>query len=96
MNKQELEDEGREEETRNESQRAVVAARVADIKQHGGDRRSDQVANLQHEITVPEAADMFNVSEAPAPSNESNSGDPDDPGRTLLRNTIPRRSWHTG
>lgn len=46
----------------NETQRAVVASRLANMN-HGGDRRSDQVANLQFEkITQPEAAAMLSVS----------------------------------
>ncbi len=45
-----------------ESQRAVVAARVANMS-HGGDRRSDQAANMPVEISQPEAAVLFNVSE---------------------------------
>jgi hypothetical protein len=47
----------------NQSQRSVVASKIAITKEHGGDRRSDQVANMQHEITVSEAAKIFNVSE---------------------------------
>jgi len=50
----------------NESQRAMVAARVANLA-HGGDRRSDQAANLPLEVPVAEvgqarAAEMLNVS----------------------------------
>lgn len=43
----------------NESQRAMVAARIATLR-HGGDRRSDQAANLPVE-TQHEAADMLSV-----------------------------------
>jgi len=46
----------------NESQRAVVASRLANMK-HGGDRKSDQVANLPLDISQHEAAEMLNVSE---------------------------------
>jgi len=45
----------------NESQRAIVAARLANM-QHGGDRKSDQSANLPLDITQPEAAAMLNIS----------------------------------
>jgi len=45
----------------NESQRAMVAARVATLG-HGGDRKSDQAANLPVE-TQARAAEMLNVSE---------------------------------
>jgi hypothetical protein len=44
----------------NESQRAVVAAKIATMK-HGGDRKSDQDANLQ--VDRATAANMLNVSE---------------------------------
>jgi len=45
-----------------ESQRAMVAAKLANIK-NGGDRHSDQSANLQTDaISQPEAAAMLNVS----------------------------------
>jgi N6-adenosine-specific RNA methylase IME4 len=43
-----------------ESQRAMVAAKLATY-QHGGDRRSDQAANLQ--VDRPAAARLLNVSE---------------------------------
>lgn len=46
----------------NETQRAVIASKLANIT-HGGDRRSDQTANLPFEISQPEAAEMLNVSE---------------------------------
>jgi ParB-like chromosome segregation protein Spo0J len=50
-----------------ESQRAMVAARVANL-QHGGDRKPDQAANLPLEpmpppVTQAAAAEMVNVSE---------------------------------
>ncbi len=45
-----------------ESQRAVIAARLANMK-HGGDRKSVQAANRPLEISQPDAAKMFNVSE---------------------------------
>jgi hypothetical protein len=45
-----------------ESQRAVVAARLATLQQ-GGDRRSDQAANLPVEKTQASAAARLNVSE---------------------------------
>ena len=45
-----------------ESQRAVIAAKMANMK-HGGDRKSDQAANLRLEISQPEAAKLLNVSE---------------------------------
>lgn len=44
-----------------ESQRAMVAARTAKIKD-GGDRRSDQSASLHSEKTLQESAELFNVS----------------------------------
>jgi hypothetical protein len=47
----------------NESQRALVASKLATLS-HGGDRRSDQDANLQLEIPKAAiAAAMLNVSE---------------------------------
>ena len=50
----------------NESQKAMVAARLANIS-HGGDRRSDQAANLQfgpktNSLTVCDVADQLAVS----------------------------------
>ena len=46
-----------------ESQRAMVAAKLATMK-HGGDRRSDQAANLPVEKpTQKQAAEMLNVSD---------------------------------
>ena len=45
----------------NESQRATIAAKIANLT-HGGDRRSDQAANLPVP-TQAEAAEMLNVSE---------------------------------
>lgn len=45
-----------------ESQRAVVASRLANMT-HGGDRKSDQAANLPDDISQPQAAEMLNVSE---------------------------------
>ena len=44
-----------------ESQRAMVAANIATLGQ-GGDRKSDQTANLRFEITQPQAAEKLNVS----------------------------------
>lgn len=47
----------------NESQRAMVAGKIAKLP-HGGDRRSDQAANLPVESpTQAQAAQMLNVSE---------------------------------
>jgi N6-adenosine-specific RNA methylase IME4/ParB-like chromosome segregation protein Spo0J len=47
----------------NESQRGTVAARLANLT-HGGDRRSDQAANLPLEaVTQQEAASLLSVSE---------------------------------
>lgn len=47
----------------NESQRAVIAGRLATM-QHGGDRKSEnQEANLPLEMTQSQAAEMLNVSE---------------------------------
>jgi DNA invertase Pin-like site-specific DNA recombinase len=47
----------------NEAQRASVAAKLANIKA-GGDRRSDQTANLQFDsVSRAQAAEMLNVSE---------------------------------
>lgn len=43
-----------------ESQRAMVAAKLATIS-HGGDRRSDQAANLP--VGQAQAAELLNVSE---------------------------------
>ena len=46
----------------NESQRALIASKLAAMS-HGGDRKSDQVANLQLEIPKASvAAEMLNVS----------------------------------
>ena len=46
-----------------ESQRSMVAARLANLE-HGGDRKSDnQTANLQHDVSRKEAAEKLNVSE---------------------------------
>ena len=46
-----------------ESQRAMVAAEIANLS-HGGDRTSEQTANLQLEaVSRKQAADMLNVSE---------------------------------
>ena len=45
----------------NESQRAMVAAKIANAE-HGGDRRSDQAANLPL-VSQSGAAEMLNVSE---------------------------------
>lgn len=44
------------------SQRAMIAARLANMV-HGGDRRSDQAANLQFDTTQARAAQRLNVSE---------------------------------
>jgi hypothetical protein len=49
----------------NESQRALVAARLANLP-HGGDRRSDQAAILPLEISQTDAARMLNVGPRPA------------------------------
>lgn len=47
----------------NESQRGMVAAKLANIS-HGGDRRSDQAANLPvDKVSQPEAARMLNIGE---------------------------------
>jgi N6-adenosine-specific RNA methylase IME4/ParB-like chromosome segregation protein Spo0J len=46
----------------NESQRAMVAARIANM-QHGGDRRSNQAANLPLDFSQDAAATLLNVSE---------------------------------
>jgi hypothetical protein len=45
-----------------ESQRAMVAAKLAELT-HGGDRRSDQAANRPVVPTQAEAAEMLNVGE---------------------------------
>ena len=45
-----------------EAQRAHIAVNLANIK-HGGDRKSDQAANLPFEITQSEAAEKLNISE---------------------------------
>lgn len=45
-----------------ESQRAMVAAKLAKMD-NGGDRRSDQTANLQSDISRARAANLLNVSE---------------------------------
>lgn len=46
----------------NESQRGMVAAKLANMS-HGGDRKTDQAANLQLEhVTQTAAADLLNVS----------------------------------
>lgn len=48
-----------------ESQRAAVAAKLANMR-HGGDRKSDQAANLPDDhapVSQAQAADMLNVSE---------------------------------
>ena len=48
----------------NESQRAVIAAKLANMEQ-GGDRKSkNQSINLDFDMTQQQAADMFNVSRA--------------------------------
>ena len=44
----------------NESQRALVAARIANLS-HGGSRKKDQDANLRLEISQDRAAQMLNV-----------------------------------
>lgn len=45
------------------SQRAMVAGRLANMR-HGGDRKSDQTANLRVDlVSQPEAAEQLNVSE---------------------------------
>ncbi len=45
-----------------ESQRAMVASKIATVK-NGGDRRSDQKANLPTETTNAKAAELLSVSE---------------------------------
>lgn len=46
----------------NESQRATVAAKLTNMK-HGGDRKSDQSANLRLDsVSQPKAAELLNVS----------------------------------
>ena len=44
-----------------ESQRALVAGRIANLE-HGGDKRESQVANLPLGISQEQAAEMLNVS----------------------------------
>ena len=47
-----------------ESQRAMVAAKLAELSKHGGDRRSEQAAaNLQLEMKQSVAAVMMSISE---------------------------------
>jgi ParB-like chromosome segregation protein Spo0J len=46
----------------NESQRAMVAANLANID-HGGNRKTDQTANLRLEVTQKNAAEKLNISE---------------------------------
>ncbi|MGF1629149.1 MAG: hypothetical protein ACFCUT_06730 [Kiloniellaceae bacterium] len=46
-----------------EGQRAMIAARLVNVR-HGGDRKSDQAANLPVDaVTTPCAAAMLNVGE---------------------------------
>jgi hypothetical protein len=45
----------------NESQRAMIAAKLANMP-HGGDRKSDQAANLPL-VSQSAAAEMLNVSD---------------------------------
>ena len=45
-----------------ESQRAMVGEKLATMK-NGGDRKSDQSANLRTDLTVSQAAELLNVSE---------------------------------
>jgi hypothetical protein len=55
---------------KSESQCAAVAAKLANMK-HGGDRKSDQEANLPLEnnrVTQAQAADMLNVPQRPVKS----------------------------
>lgn len=47
----------------NESQRQMVAARIANMP-HGGDRKSDQSPNLDLDRSADHAAKMLNVSRA--------------------------------
>jgi hypothetical protein len=60
------------------SQRAMVAARIATMK-HGGDRKSDQSANLRLEKSKAEAAEMLKVSPKSVEHGKAviNSGDAD-------------------
>jgi N6-adenosine-specific RNA methylase IME4 len=63
----------------NESQRAMVAAKIETLT-HGGDRRSeDQDANLHLEISRPKAAEMLSVSKRSIASAKAvhEKGDPD-------------------
>lgn len=46
----------------NESQRAMIAAKIANMHR-GGDRKSDQTANLPNDISNQHAAELLNVSE---------------------------------
>lgn len=46
-----------------ESQRAMVAARLANMRQ-GGDRKSDQSPNSDHDISLARAGELLNVSRA--------------------------------
>ncbi|WP_422136553.1 hypothetical protein [Endozoicomonas sp. ALD040] len=45
-----------------ESQRAMVAEKIATVK-NGGDRKSDQSANWQTDLTVSQAAELMTVSD---------------------------------
>ncbi len=47
----------------NESQRAMVAAKLANIN-NGGDRKSNQSLNLATDISQTKAANLLNVSTA--------------------------------
>ncbi len=66
-----------------ETQRAMVAAKVANLG-HGGDRRSDQVANL-HIPTQAQAAQALNVSSRSVASARSIIDDGGAELRTALR-----------
>jgi hypothetical protein len=60
----------------NTSQRAMIAAKIATMK-HGGDRKSDQDANLRVEKSKAEAAEMLKVSPKSVEHGKTvlNSGD---------------------
>ena len=58
----------------NESQKAVIAARLANIE-HGGDRKSDQRAKLHLETTIPQAAKMLILGKPLDPPKNSWEGE---------------------
>ena len=60
-----------------EGQRAIIAAKIANSR-HGGDRRSDQAANLPLEKTQVGAAELLNVSERSVRS-----------AKAILKNGVP-------